>query len=119
MGELHNFIQLDIKDNDRERDKIYTKTKLYNLESRSNFNSYNEFVGCFNTGINKRRMFESVYGFDAKRILNDQGKIHIWSSSFRNMYGKILHGYQREVYGDTAEERLDIRTASKADKFCK
>merc|ERR1711976_619836 len=83
MGELHNFIQLDIKDNDRERDKIYTKTKLYNLESRSNFNSYNEFVGCFNTGINKRRMLESVYGSDTKRILNDQGKIYIWSSSFR------------------------------------
>lgn len=37
----------------------------------------------------------------------------------RNMHGKVLHGYDRPVYGKTAEERLDIRAASKTDKFCK
>merc|ERR1719263_607328 len=100
---MPSFKKLVMKNNDRERDKIYTETKSYNHESKSNFNSYNESDGCFNSGINKRKMLESVYGSDTKRILNDQGKIYAWSSSFRNMYGKILHGYQREVYGDTAE----------------
>lgn len=33
----------------------------------------------------------------------------------------MLHilGYTKKVTGKTAEERLDLRSASKADKFCK
>jgi hypothetical protein len=31
----------------------------------------------------------------------------------------VLHGYSAPVTGETHEERLDIRCAKKADKFCK
>lgn len=32
---------------------------------------------------------------------------------------EILHGYTKKVTGKTAEERLDLRSAAKSDKFCK
>jgi hypothetical protein len=32
---------------------------------------------------------------------------------------EILHGYTTKVKGDTASERLDMRAATKADKFCR
>lgn len=31
----------------------------------------------------------------------------------------VLHGYSTKVKGKTAEERLDLRSAMKSDKFCK
>ncbi|CAD7696492.1 unnamed protein product [Ostreobium quekettii] len=41
-----------------------------------------------------------------------------WGSSYRAP-PQILHGYRVEVKGDNAQERLDLRCAKKADKFCK
>ena len=32
--------------------------------------------------------------------------------------GTVLHGYDRAVHGDTASERLDLRAATKSDKYC-
>ena len=41
-----------------------------------------------------------------------------WGSTYRPA-PEILHGYSHKVKGDTASERLDMRAATKADKFCK
>jgi hypothetical protein len=41
-----------------------------------------------------------------------------WGSSYREA-PEILHGYSSKVKGETASERLDMRAATKADKFCK
>ncbi|KAK9865328.1 hypothetical protein WJX84_001030 [Apatococcus fuscideae] len=41
-----------------------------------------------------------------------------WGSSYRAA-PEHLHGYSSKVKGKTAEERLDMRAATKADKFCK
>jgi len=41
-----------------------------------------------------------------------------WGSTFRAP-PTILHGYSHAVTGKTAQERLDLRAASKADKYCK
>ncbi|KAL6753165.1 hypothetical protein V8C86DRAFT_2733960 [Haematococcus lacustris] len=40
-----------------------------------------------------------------------------WGSTYRQA-PEILHGYTKKVLGVTAEERLDIRASTKADKFC-
>lgn len=32
--------------------------------------------------------------------------------------GTVLHGYDRAVHGETATERLDLRAATKSDKYC-
>lgn len=41
-----------------------------------------------------------------------------WGSTYRAA-PEILHGYDKVVTGKTASERLDMRSATKHDKFCK
>ena len=41
-----------------------------------------------------------------------------WGASYRAP-PTILHGYDKVVSGSNAQERLDLRCAAKADKFCK
>ena len=35
------------------------------------------------------------------------------------LHDQLFTGYNKKVTGKTAEERLDMRAATKADKFCK
>jgi len=62
--------------------------------------------------------YEKEFEFEEQRRKEGKVKTTPWGSSYRAA-PEILHGYDRRVQGDTAEERLDMRCATKADKFCK
>eukprot|EP00746_Dinoflagellata_sp_MGD_P026794 gnl/MRDRNA2_/MRDRNA2_163175_c0_seq1.p1 gnl/MRDRNA2_/MRDRNA2_163175_c0~~gnl/MRDRNA2_/MRDRNA2_163175_c0_seq1.p1 ORF type:complete len:288 (-),score=52.26 gnl/MRDRNA2_/MRDRNA2_163175_c0_seq1:42-905(-) len=75
---------------------------------------------------NSHKGYEEMFPLEMKRIATateeghaKRGSYGFDAGSVKNMYGKVLHGYDRPVYGKTVEERLDIRSASKSDKFCK
>jgi hypothetical protein len=52
------------------------------------------------------------------RLKEGKARSTAWGSTFRAP-PPVLHGYDRKVKGVTASERLDLRAASKADKFAK
>jgi hypothetical protein len=48
-----------------------------------------------------------------------KGRTNAWGTNFRAA-PEILHGYSTKLTGKlSTEQRLDVRAASKADKFCK
>ena len=55
-----------------------------------------------------------------KRQAEAKGRTSAWGSNFRAA-PEVLHGYAAPLTqgARTAEERLDVRAATKADKFCK
>ncbi|KAK2075819.1 hypothetical protein QBZ16_001560 [Prototheca wickerhamii] len=62
--------------------------------------------------------YEQVFSLEMEKARAGKVKNTPWGSSFRAP-PQVLHGYDRKVKGKTAEERLDMRAAMKADKFCK
>jgi len=64
------------------------------------------------------KTYEEELSSEIRKSETGQKKNTPWGSTFVQA-PKILHGYDREVTGDTAEERLDIRCAQKGDKFCR
>jgi hypothetical protein len=56
-----------------------------------------------------------------KRMAEAKGRTSAWGSNFRAA-PEVLHGYSAPLAKGaqrSVEERLDMRSASKADKFCK
>jgi hypothetical protein len=66
----------------------------------------------------KGKSYEEEFEFEKKRIEAGSNKSTPWGSSYRAAPA-ILHGYTAKVTGKTAEERLDMRAATKTDRFCK
>ncbi|GAX79401.1 hypothetical protein CEUSTIGMA_g6842.t1 [Chlamydomonas eustigma] len=64
------------------------------------------------------KKYEEEFEFEKQRIKHGQVKNTPWGSSYRAA-PEILHGYTKKVTGKTAEERLDMRAATKSDKFAK
>lgn len=64
------------------------------------------------------KKYEEEFDLETKRALEGKVKNTPWGSSFRAP-PEILHGYAQKVTGKNAEERLDLRSARKSDKFCK
>lgn len=64
------------------------------------------------------KTYEDEFNFEKDRIKSGQVKNTPWGSSYRAA-PEILHGYSKKVTGKTAEERLDMRAATKSDKFAK
>eukprot|EP00197_Chlamydomonas_leiostraca_P008801 CAMPEP_0202864208 /NCGR_PEP_ID=MMETSP1391-20130828/4542_1 /ASSEMBLY_ACC=CAM_ASM_000867 /TAXON_ID=1034604 /ORGANISM="Chlamydomonas leiostraca, Strain SAG 11-49" /LENGTH=131 /DNA_ID=CAMNT_0049543927 /DNA_START=36 /DNA_END=431 /DNA_ORIENTATION=+ len=62
--------------------------------------------------------YEQEFEFETQRMAAPKARATPWGSSYRAP-PEILHGYKHKVTGKSAEERLDMRSASKADKFCK
>jgi len=62
--------------------------------------------------------YEEEFDLENARMLTGHKKNTPWGSSHR-IAPEILHGYDRKVTGVTAEERLDMRAATKTDRFCK
>jgi hypothetical protein len=62
--------------------------------------------------------YEQANPFEAKRLQQGQERSTAWSASYRKPPA-VLHGRTAPIRGDTAEERLDLRAASKADRYCK
>mmetsp|Transcript_17424 Transcript_17424/g.31126 ORF Transcript_17424/g.31126 Transcript_17424/m.31126 type:complete len:110 (-) Transcript_17424:317-646(-) len=63
-------------------------------------------------------VYEKEFEFEEARRAVPRVKNTPWGSSY-SAPPEILHGYDRKVKGENAEERLDIRCATKTDKFCK
>jgi len=65
------------------------------------------------------KTYEEIFDLEMKRAAEHRQRGSTpWGSSFRAP-PEVLHGYTKKVKGKTATERLDLRSASKADKFCK
>lgn len=62
--------------------------------------------------------YEKANPFEAKRLEKGQERATAWGASYRKPPA-VLHGRTAPIRGDTAEERLDLRAASKADRYCK
>ncbi|KAG2493842.1 hypothetical protein HYH03_008058 [Edaphochlamys debaryana] len=62
--------------------------------------------------------YEQEFDLETKRVQEGKAKSTPWGCGYRKA-PEILHGYTTKVTGKTAEERLDMRAASKSDKFCK
>eukprot|EP00798_Chlamydomonas_sp_ICE-L_P015502 gene15502-21589_t len=71
-------------------------------------------------GLRKRLATAQLgrFEFETQRMNAPKARSTPWGSGYRAA-PEILHGYDRKVTGNTAEERLDMRAATKADKFCK
>ncbi|KAF6252953.1 hypothetical protein COO60DRAFT_1704049 [Scenedesmus sp. NREL 46B-D3] len=72
------------------------------------------------TAINVQtgKSYEQEFELEQLRMAKPKVKTTPWGSSYREA-PEILHGYTAKVRGDTPSERLDMRAATKADKFCK
>lgn len=53
-----------------------------------------------------------------QRMSAPKARSTAWGSSYRAP-PEVLHGYTKKVTGANAEERLDLRCASKGDRYCK
>ncbi|KAG2437924.1 hypothetical protein HXX76_005540 [Chlamydomonas incerta] len=62
--------------------------------------------------------YEQEFDIEMKRVQEGKAKSTPWGCGYRAPPA-ILHGYTSKVTGKTAEERLDMRSAAKSDKFCK
>ncbi|GFH24271.1 uncharacterized protein HaLaN_22034, partial [Haematococcus lacustris] len=63
------------------------------------------------------KKYEEEFEFEKLRRETGKARSTPWGSTYRQA-PEILHGYTKKVLGVTAEERLDIRASTKADKFC-
>ncbi|EFJ49172.1 hypothetical protein VOLCADRAFT_104372 [Volvox carteri f. nagariensis] len=64
------------------------------------------------------KTYEEEFDLETKRVKEGKARSTPWGCGYRAPPA-ILHGYTAKVTGKTAEERLDLRAASKSDKFCK
>lgn len=64
------------------------------------------------------KSYEQEFDLEQQRMKKPKVKSTPWGSSYRAA-PEILHGYTSKVTGKNASERLDMRAATKADKFCK
>lgn len=64
------------------------------------------------------KSYEQEFDLEQERMKKPKVKSTPWGSTYRAA-PEILHGYTSKVTGKNASERLDMRAATKADKFCK
>ena len=72
-------------------------------------------------GSKPNKSYEELFPSEVKKLAEAKGRTSAWGSNFRAA-PEVLHGYSAPLAAGarrTAEERLDLRAASKADKFCK
>jgi hypothetical protein len=72
-------------------------------------------------GAQPNKSYEDLFPAEAKRMVEAKGRTSAWGSNFRAAPA-VLHGYSAPLApggGRSVEERLDMRAATKADKFCK
>jgi hypothetical protein len=62
--------------------------------------------------------YEKEFKFETARMKEGKARSTAWGATYRAP-PNVLHGYEREVKGETYEERLDLRCAKKADRMCK
>jgi hypothetical protein len=71
-------------------------------------------------GINVSRpdsTYEQEFATESRAAREGRAKATPWGSGYRQA-PEILHGYDAKLTGKNATERLAMRAATKADKFC-
>ena len=71
-------------------------------------------------GINVARpdsTYEQEFATESRAAREGRAKATPWGSGYRQA-PEILHGYDAKLTGKNATERLAMRAATKADKFC-
>lgn len=68
--------------------------------------------------VQSGKTYEQEFAPEIERAQTGKSKTTPWGSGYRPA-PPLLHGYKRIVTGENASERLDMRAAVKADKFCK
>jgi hypothetical protein len=63
-------------------------------------------------------LYEKEFKFESERMNEGKARSTAWGATYSKA-PTILHGYDKQVKGDTYEERLDLRCAKKADRMCK
>ncbi|KAI8467683.1 MAG: hypothetical protein J3K34DRAFT_523565 [Monoraphidium minutum] len=66
----------------------------------------------------KGSTYEQEFDIEMSRLKQGKVRSTAWGCTYRAP-PEILHGYDRKVTGQTASERLDMRSAAKSDKFSK
>jgi hypothetical protein len=73
-------------------------------------------------GGDAKGTYEELFPAEKKRQIDAKGRSNCWGTNYREA-PEVLHGYTEtwkgKEKGMSAEERLDLRAASKADKFCR
>jgi hypothetical protein len=74
-------------------------------------------------GGDAKSTYEELFPYEKKRQEEGKGRANCWGTNYREA-PEILHGYTTSWKGKkasemSAEERLDLRCGSKADKFAK
>jgi len=64
------------------------------------------------------KTYEEEFEYETQRRQAGKVRTTAWGATIRTPM-EIPHGYTQKVVGKTAEERLDLRATTKADKFCK
>ncbi len=68
------------------------------------------------------KSYEELFPSEVKRMAEAKGRTSAWGSNFRAA-PEVLHGYSAKLDASkgplSAEQRLDMRAAQKADKFCR
>jgi len=80
--------------------------------------SKDEKKDCKGASILSLKSYDEEFELESLKRQEGKARTTPWGSSYRAP-PEILHGYSNKVKGVTADERLDLRCAAKADKFCK
>ena len=67
------------------------------------------------------KTYEDLLPMEVKRMQEARGRTVCFGTNYRAA-PEVLHGYDASLKGKkglTAEERLDMRSGGKADKYCK
>jgi hypothetical protein len=67
------------------------------------------------------KTYEELFASEMARAREAKGRTSAWGTNFRAA-PEVLHGYSERLDTSkplTSEQRLDLRAATKADKFCR
>jgi len=63
--------------------------------------------------------YEELFPAEQRHLAAARGRTTAWGTNYRAA-PEVLHGYSARLSGPlSAEQKLDVRSAAKADKFCK
>eukprot|EP00878_Enallax_costatus_P004153 GHUV01004382.1.p2 GENE.GHUV01004382.1~~GHUV01004382.1.p2 ORF type:complete len:121 (+),score=37.86 GHUV01004382.1:250-612(+) len=104
----------------KKKEKKPKKVQLEETEEQQDKDDKTEGTKVVPGAINVMtgKNYEQEFELEQQRMAQPKVKTTPWGSTYRPA-PEILHGYSHKVKGDTASERLDMRAATKADKFCK
>ncbi|KAL4432171.1 hypothetical protein ABPG77_005933 [Micractinium sp. CCAP 211/92] len=108
---------LQVKSTGVEKKKKKKKQKKDELTEEEK-KQQEEALKAAGVSVMSGKNYEEEFALEMSKAKEGKAKATPWGSGYGRA-PEILHGYSKKVKGKTAEERLDMRAAIKADKFCK